>query len=503
MVRKSNRERGMALIVVLFALMLLTAVGLGLMYMTTTETGIDSNFRSEQQAYYASKAGLEEGRERLRGYTTPATAITPPTVMPSTTNAGGVIYIINPAGASESITPWVAGSAYFDDELCHENYAGLGLSATPLTVPCTQAPTGNWYTVANPQSTDPYTNSSASIPYKWVRITLKQVGSTAPYCLNSPGSSTCPSAGTQVCAALNGASPAVPQYYETTMPAGKTTCEQANMRPVYVITSLSKLTNGSRKMTQYEVSPISLPPLPAAITMDGSGPLSMFNPPHSNALTINGADLCGVAGTMPAMGGYDATSTSNLITDIPSNKTGLYQGAGGTPSVVNVNSTLGMMSTVGGLQNLVTNIQTSADQIYNSNNPNISNLGTTSSPLITVVNGDYTLNPTSGGAGLLLVTGALTIGGSGNSTFNGVILVIGKGQLISNGNGNSTINGGLFVANLYDSNNNLLPASSNPGVPSFTWNGAGSMTLNYDSCWMTSFSRRIALRVMASHEEVY
>src|SRR5512146_3253974 len=111
MVRKSNRERGMALIVVLFALMLLTAVGLGLMYMTTTETGIDSNFRSEVQAYYASKAGLEEGRERLRKFA--PNAITPPTLMPSTTNPGGVIYIINPSGPGDSVTPWVAGSTYF------------------------------------------------------------------------------------------------------------------------------------------------------------------------------------------------------------------------------------------------------------------------------------------------------------------------------------------------------------------------------------------------------
>lgn len=498
MIRKSNSERGMALILVLFALMLLTAVGLALMYMTTTETGIDNNFRSEQQAYYASKAGLEEARERLRQNA--PNAITPPTVMPSTSNAAGVIYIINPASASESITPWTAGSTYFDDELCHENYSGLGLSSTASTVPCTTAPSGTWYTVANPQSTDPYTATASAIPYKWVRITLKQVGSTNPYC---PNNSCSTNASTQVCAALNGASPPVPNYYETPMPAGKTTCEQANMREVYLVTSLSKLPNGSRKMTQYEVSPISLPPLPAAITLDGSGPTSMFSPPHSNALTINGADSCGVAGTMPAMGGFDATSTANIISDIPSNKTGLYQGAGGTPSVANVNSTLGMLSTVGGLQTLVSNIDTSANQIYNTNNPTISSLGTTSAPLITVVNGDYTLNPTSGGAGLLLVTGTLTIGGSGNSTFNGVILVIGKGSLTSNGNGSSTINGGLLVANLYNSSNQLLPATSAPGVPSFTWNGAGNMTLNYDSCWMTNFSKNIAFRVLASHEEVY
>ncbi|MGE5204804.1 MAG: PilX N-terminal domain-containing pilus assembly protein [Chlamydiota bacterium] len=502
MIRKSKSERGMALIVVLFALMLLTAVGLGLMYMTTTETGIDDNFRSEQQAYYASKAGLEEARERLRKYA--PNAIIPPTWPPSTTNPGGVVYLINPAGPADSVTPWVAGSTYFDDELCHENYNGLGLAQTDLTVPCATAPTGNWYTVANPQSTDPYTNTSASIPYKWVRITLKQVGSTAPWCLNSPGAGTCPNAGTQVCATPNTVPPYNPQYYETTLPAGNTTCEQANMREVYMVTSLSKLGNGSRKMTQYEISPISLPPLPSTITLDGSGPLSMFSPPHSNALTINGADNCSVVGQMPAMGGYDTNSTNNIIADIPSNKVSRYQGSGGTPSVVNVNSTLGTLATVGGLETLTTNIETSADQSFGSN-PTISSLGTTTNPMITVVNGDYTWNPntTSGGAGLLLVTGALTIGGSGNATFNGVILVVGKGQLISNGNGNATINGGLLVANLYDGSGALLSPSSNPGIPSFTWNGAGSLTLNYDSCWMTNLSGRIALRVLASHEEVY
>jgi Tfp pilus assembly protein PilX len=53
---------------VLFALVLLTGLGLGLMQMTDTETGINSNFRAEMQAYYASKAGLEEARERLRQY---------------------------------------------------------------------------------------------------------------------------------------------------------------------------------------------------------------------------------------------------------------------------------------------------------------------------------------------------------------------------------------------------------------------------------------------------
>ncbi len=104
-------------------------------------------------------------------------------------------------------------------------------------------------------------------------------------------------------------------------------------------------------------------------------------------------------------------------------------------------------------------------------------------------------------AGLLLVTGTLTI--TGTPSFNGVILVIGQGQLVYKGSGTATINGGLLVANLYNSSGSLLPPSSNPGVPNFTWSGAGHLTLNYDSCWITNLSGRVALRVLASHEEVY
>ena len=61
-----HSQRGVAMFICLFALMLLTAVGMALMYAGDTETSINSNFRSAQAAYYAAKAGLEEGRERLR-----------------------------------------------------------------------------------------------------------------------------------------------------------------------------------------------------------------------------------------------------------------------------------------------------------------------------------------------------------------------------------------------------------------------------------------------------
>jgi hypothetical protein len=505
MIRHSKTERGMALIAVLFALMLLTAIGLGLMYMTTTETGIDSNFRSEQQAYYASKAGLEEARDRLRfGSTnsiTPANGWALPTTAPAS-QTGSVVYIINSMGGSDPVTPWTPNTTYFDDELCHENFTGLGLAATPSTVPCAQtAPSGNaWYTTFT--STDPNTNTSAAIPYKWVRITLKQDTSSGVYCSDGLA---CSAANQPVCSAMNGTS-FTPPYYETPLPSGFPVCEAANMRSVFVLTSLSVLPNGSRKMTQYEVANMVIPPLPGSITFDGSGP--NFKPPNSNALTINGADAhtctSWAAPTMPAIAAYDGNSTTTITNDIPSNRYNNYTGAGGTPSVVNSYNNLGILSTVNGLQQLVSNVSYAADQTFGSN-PTISNLGTDTSPLITVVNGDFTWSGKQSGSGILLVTGNLTI--TGTPSYDGVVLVIGQGSLIYKGSGSGVINGGLFIANICsDCSANppqYLPSSGPPGAPSLQWSGGGNLTLNYDSCWTNKMSDRAVLRVLASHEEVY
>jgi len=62
-VRRASRvlqdERGIALIVALMATLLLTALGLALVMVSTTETQIASNFRDSQEALYAADAGVE------------------------------------------------------------------------------------------------------------------------------------------------------------------------------------------------------------------------------------------------------------------------------------------------------------------------------------------------------------------------------------------------------------------------------------------------------------
>jgi hypothetical protein len=53
-----NGERGISLVVALLALMLLSAVAIGMMFMSSTEAAVSSNFKSEETAYFAARAGV-------------------------------------------------------------------------------------------------------------------------------------------------------------------------------------------------------------------------------------------------------------------------------------------------------------------------------------------------------------------------------------------------------------------------------------------------------------
>ena len=176
-------ERGVAMLITMFALLLLTVIGLGMLVSASTESMINSNFRDKQTATFAAMAGLQEARDRIQ----PATLhINPPTGMPILT-AGNVIYIINPR-SGETIQPWNAGNRFRDTELCQLNI--LGLTGTP-GVPCTTLPIVNtWYTVYdNSQTSAAPWNFADPLDYKWVRITLKSNNMT-PVTANGDGTNS-------------------------------------------------------------------------------------------------------------------------------------------------------------------------------------------------------------------------------------------------------------------------------------------------------------------------
>ncbi len=65
--RMPNRhnEKGIALILSILALLLLSAIAVGMMYMSTTEASINANFKAEETEYFAARAGVEEVRDRM------------------------------------------------------------------------------------------------------------------------------------------------------------------------------------------------------------------------------------------------------------------------------------------------------------------------------------------------------------------------------------------------------------------------------------------------------
>jgi len=149
----------MALLLALLALLIASAVGLGLMYMSSTESLITSNYRDSQLAFFAMRAGLEEGRDRIR--TNSTSPVTIPTLYPGG-GAGSIVYITNPSSAADPVLPAVATNAYFDDELCHEYFSTLSITQAPVTIPCgsTQAPCDERYHVYQHGSQHQYSGSS-------------------------------------------------------------------------------------------------------------------------------------------------------------------------------------------------------------------------------------------------------------------------------------------------------------------------------------------------------
>ena len=61
----ARREEGMALVVALMAMLLMTALGLALVMTISSETMIAGNFRNSHEALYAADAALERGMDDL------------------------------------------------------------------------------------------------------------------------------------------------------------------------------------------------------------------------------------------------------------------------------------------------------------------------------------------------------------------------------------------------------------------------------------------------------
>lgn len=485
--RGKQSERGIALVAALLVLMLVTAVAAGMVIASNSETEVSASFRDEQTAFFAAKAGVEEIRDRFRTSAPNSLLASLPTNTVAPSNAASVLYVTNPNG-SETVAPWqTSGSNYPDNQIC---------ASTNLAVTCSggiPGPSGTWYTAASASSS--YA-ASPVLPWKWARITVKtdRMSSGSTTVVSVDGSAT---SSQRVC--WNGTNEVT-----TTQAA----CSAIGYKEVYVITVLAVTPSGSRRMVQGEATTTSLPTLPGSMIFDGSSPT--YGAPSSNSFNVNGVDNpqgpnggtgCGPAlPNIPAIGGYDAGSTATLISDV--SNPGKYTGAGGSPSVTTVNSQLGNLATVQGLNALVTSVTSAANpsNIYVGNASGLTNPGTNAAPVINVVTGNLTLGGGFSGSGILLVEGTLTLGG--NPNYNGLILVIGQGVVVKSGGGNGTVDGSILVANLYNSSGQLITSGA-PGSPTINWSGGGNATIQYDSCWSTAMSQWLPFQIVSMREMIY
>lgn len=295
-----NSQSGIALLSALFALMLLSAVALGLVYVSTTESQVNYNYRNEQIAYFAAKAGIEEARDRMMPSNANYFGNLLPTSLPPAN--GSVLYLLNEGGATGTVQPWLSSNTYIDDELCHDGYNFTNFSSTQPDLRCTATPgSGSWYNTVT--STTPWNGTSAAMAYKWVRIALKVNNTEQDYTVVPLTTGASSNSGTQIC---------WDNSYERLLNASS--CQlmqnpsQTSDTPVYVLTSLAVAPNGARKMVQAEVAMVPSQAFVYGLFATGTG---------CGAVTLNGNALTDSFTT--AGGGTYATTQSNTGGDVGAN----------------------------------------------------------------------------------------------------------------------------------------------------------------------------------------
>jgi hypothetical protein len=472
--RKANgkSERGAALFIAIFALLLVSAVALGMMDMAGTETALTSNYKSATQAFYDARAGVEEGRGRM--WTGHPNALGGFVTLPGTTlGVGQVRYILNPAGG-EAVNPtdMSTGNPYADRQYAAE--WGVNPPAASPTIGSISTQAG----IAGPL-------------YKWVRITPR-TESSAGIDVNGDG-------------VLDNTSPL---YYDGTqqmlsseIPVNDTAYQ------VFEVTALAVTPGGGQRMVQYTVSPTTLNlSFPSALTFDGPG--AIYNAPSSNPFNMNGNDRSGsdtLAGCTvpvqpgkPAVGVVTPGDVAGTSSGIPGDRLDHYLGTGGTPSVGNISGMLpSNEQTVANLQSLVQNISNVANNVLTGpvNGLTAAQTGSASNPQITVINGDLSLSGNGTGYGVLVVTGNLTFAGTWG--WRGVVLVIGQGNLQESGGGNNEFDGAVLVAKTMDAAGNPLATL---GTPLVNWNGGGGNGVFYDSCWINNATAGLTYKVLSFRE---
>ena len=458
-----HTSRGIALIVAMFALLILSLIGLGLLSVSSIEVLVNQNSKSSRAAYFAADAGTEEARFRLM--TTGANAIPPPG------NTTSAIYIranttIDPTSGSASTNP------YFDPEYSviskRDNYGAQTTAASGLT-------SATFYTTMQ--------GSTNQVPYAWVKITRKTenlAGQTVDN--DSTNNNTAVYYGGSTVTGMTS------QYVRDA-----TNSPTHNGNPVYLVTAMSVESGGAQRKIQTEV--VVPPPVPvtAAINsyndVDFSGNLNIsgFNEcdgsttsvygvsSHGNIDTPNGPQtVIGQAPPPPAdpngpslcpncQFGYDIPALINMYKNSP-----LFQ---------SINSAGTNVSCSG------SPITCSGSNVNLGTPPNVPPPGTpTNTPVPQYYYSPGDLHLTSNnsiGYGILIVDGDVTL--NGGVYYEGIIISRGTFNFTGGGGNNINIRGAVVAGQ------SVTDSTSDVG---------GSIEVQYNSCSILNVYNQLPMTVL-------
>ncbi len=231
---------------------------------------------------------------------------------------------------------------------------------------------------------------------------------------------------------------------------------------------------------------------------DDCSDMSTFDIGQSNAKTYSGND----AGTppkssLPVIGTTCAGNKSQAQNTVDNSKPNtVTNNPQGKVAQLSNSDLASWLQTADGARSLLNDLQAKAVSTgrYFTSTP--ADVGSSSNPEFTFVDGDCSLGS---GAGLLVVTGTLTM--SGNANFNGIILVLGGGTMTRNGGGNGDILGAVVVAKFA----RTWPATENGQphpflAPTFDTNGGGNSTVQYDSTEVNRAMNSLGNRLLGMRE---
>ena len=234
------------------------------------------------------------------------------------------------------------------------------------------------------------------------------------------------------------------------------------------LTSFGQGPNNSLAIIQQVVKQLTMPPLPGAIALPGPG--VNFQGGNSNASSVAGGPESAISLTSAAS---QAAVTNNLISI---GRIDNY--TCNTPPCINNEPTSfdPTWTSVDGLEGMYNTLKAIADTVVvGTTTLTAAQVGTTLNRKIVVVDGNATLGPVNG-AGILIVTGQLTL--DGNFDYHGFILCIGQGSLLRSGGGNGDITGSILVARTRDNSGNLLASL---GTSTYNTNGGGNSDIVFDA----------------------